>query len=983
MYLIINNTVTNKMNNSNTYQIHHYLTKCLVTALMMLFVLSNLQAQGWEKIFGDNADDETYDIIVTEDKGYAFTGYTFNTSGFSADIQLIRTDQRGVPYWTTTLGGSSYDQGNSLQQTTDGGFIIGGYSRSFGNILGDQLYLVKTDENGTQEWAKGFGGDQEDRGEEVIQTSDGGYLLIGSTKSYGNGNNDIYIVKTNADGDQEWASTYGGNENDKGHSIVEVIGEGYVFTGSSHNPANNTVDVILTKISYGGDEIWSTFFGENEFDVGFSVLQTADQGFIIAASIGNSSDAYLIKTNDTGVVEWSQGYGGTAIDKAYDVVINHDGGYCFTGITETSSTNVELYLVRTDIDGNVIWEKTFGRDNIDIGNGIAALENGGFIVGGTFDLDPFFTTDANHYLLKTDSLGNIYSNYIQGNVYRDLNFNCLPSIDETGIDNWIIEVSGTQNYYDVTDLNGDYNILVDTGSYEISLFAPNNYWEACQQNFNINLFDFYDTTVIDFPVKPIVACPLLEVDISTPILKSCQNSRYTVRYCNRGTIDAEAVYVDITLPAALTPVTSSTSYTDLSNGLYRFDVADLAVGACEVFTFDAQVACDSTTVGQSFCVEAHIYPDSICTMPSPDWDQSSVNVGANCNGDSIQFKIYNIGLGDMLDSKIYYIVEDDIMYLNGDFDLDSGDSLLVSVPANGSTYRIIAEQSAGHPGNSYPTLAIEGCDENSDLLYSVGYVTQFPEDDGNPFVSIDCQENEEFLNFNDKRGHPKGVYEEHLIDRNTDIEYTLRFQNLEADTAFNVVIRDTISPFLTVTSVIAGASSHEYDFEVEDGGILKFTFSNIKLPMLPDSSATEPNFHGFVKFKIAQKPDLADGTVIRNSAAISFDYQVPIITNETFHTVSEDALIEVITAVNEIDFPSVAIHVYPNPFVETATFEISGETFQKLNFTLFDLTGKLVRRATYASSSFQFQRQDLSPGMYVYRIESDGRWISTGKIIIQ
>ena len=969
------------MNIPSTYKYNSIVTRFLATFAMML-VLFSLQAQGWEKTFGNISDDEAYDIVVTNDKGYAFTGYTFSPSGFSADIYLTRTDEHGNIFWSTNIGGSSYDQGNSLKQTTDGGFIIGGYSRSFGNILGDQMYLVKTNENGEELWTKAYGGNQEDRGEEVIQTSDGGYLLIGATKSYGSGSNDIYLVKTDENGEQEWASTYGGLESDKGQSIIEVDGEGYVFTGSSYNVANNTADIVLTKINYGGDVIWSKYFGENQFDVGFALQQTSDGGFIIAASIGNSSDAYLIKTNANGEEEWSKGYGGNAIDKAYDLVINHDGGYCFTGITETSPTNVELYLVRTDAAGEIIWEKTFGRNNIEIGSGIASLEDGGFIVTGTFDLDPLFTADANVYLLKTDSLGNIYSNYIQGNVFRDLNQNCVSSLDEAGIDNWIVEVKGSQNYYDVTDLNGDYNILVDTGSYTVSLFAPNNYWEACQQNFSLDLFSFYDTTTLDFAVKPIIECPLLEVDISTPILKSCQNSRYTVRYCNRGTITAANTYIDINLPLALEIVNSTNTYIDLSNGLYRFEVADLPIGECELFTFDASVDCDSTTIGQSFCVEAHIYPDSICTMPSLDWDESSVSVGASCNTDSIQFKIYNIGLGDMIDSRLYYVVEDDIMYLNGDFDLDSGDSLIISVPANGSTYRIIAEQSEGHPGNNYPTLAIEACDENSDLLYSVGYVTQFPENDGNPFVSIDCQENEEFLNFNDKRGHPKGVLEEHLIDRNTDIKYTIRFQNLVADTAFSLIIRDTISPFLDLTSVVAGASSHLYDFEIYGDGILKFTFSNINLPMLPDSSATEPNFHGFIKFRIAQKPDLADGTVIRNSAAISFDYKEPIITNETFHTVSEESLINVITVINEIDFPTVAIKVYPNPFMETATFEISGETFQKLDFTLFDLTGKLVRRASYTSSSFQFQRHDLSPGMYVYRIESKGLWVSSGKIII-
>jgi uncharacterized repeat protein (TIGR01451 family) len=316
--------------------------------------------------------------------------------------------------------------------------------------------------------------------------------------------------------------------------------------------------------------------------------------------------------------------------------------------------------------------------------------------------------------------------------------------------------------------------------------------------------------------------------------------------------------------------------------------------------------------------------------------------------------------------------------------LNSNNSVDFTRAADGSTQRLIAEQSSGHPGNSYPTVAIEGCDNGLGSI-STGMFTMFQEDENNSFISVDVQESvspgQSVANL---RGYPKGYPKNDgydYIKANTDIEYQITFQNTGTDTIQRVVIRDTLSENLDITTVRPGASSHPYDFEIYDNGILKFTFENIHLP--PDSSAN--GTYGSVKFKISQKSSLPAGSIISNSAAIFSHYDAPLDSVIKEYKIGGDSLVNfvLLTDATEVFVPNVKLDAYPNPFVDAIFFEIEGETIREGIFNLYDLNGRLLRQQKFSGNTFQVYRNNLTSGMYVYKIEADGEWIISGKILAQ
>ena len=330
----------------------------------------------------------------------------------------------------------------------------------------------------------------------------------------------------------------------------------------------------------------------------------------------------------------------------------------------------------------------------------------------------------------------------------------------------------------------------------------------------------------------------------------------------------------------------------------------------------------------------------------------------------------------MINSTSFVITEDVLLRdSNSNILLQSNETITISFPSTGGTFRLEVEQVDGHPGRSHPSVVVEGCVPYGNP-FNIGFASVFSEDDGDPFVSIDCQENRGSFDPNDKQGFPKGLGEDHFIRKNIDLEYLIRFQNTGTDTAFTVVIKDTLSAFLDITSVRPGAGSHPFDFSINGFGILTFQFDNI---MLPDSNINELASHGFVKFKVAQKADLPAGTIIQNSAAIYFDFNAPIITNETTHTI-EDSFI--LVSIQKPFLPHTTIKAFPNPFRYETTIEITGLPNEELTLEIFDLQGRLLEVKTTRSQQFILNRGSLQRGIYIYRIQKQGLLVGIGKLIV-
>ena len=323
-----------------------------------------------------------------------------------------RVNERKVSYlqgscdialdWQMEIKGGYRSGARSVQQTTDGGYIMTG--NEYWNY-GQVVYLYKTDASGNRRWKRTFGTKKYNVGYSVQQTTDGGYVIVGTTdddSSYWN-NGDVYLIKTDALGNKQWERTFnrktykhGFTTHDGGHSVQQTIDGGYIIAGNSSTVTHEDTGlgtiygtVYLIKTDALGNKEWEKVFGGVEtktWDEGRSVQQTKDGGYIVAG-MKNSSynegkgsfDVYLIKTDSLGNKQWENTYGGDVSDEiGMSGQQTTDGGYIVTG----HSYSKGIYLVKTSASGAELWEKTFAGEGVAWGNSIQQTKDGGYIIGG-------------------------------------------------------------------------------------------------------------------------------------------------------------------------------------------------------------------------------------------------------------------------------------------------------------------------------------------------------------------------------------------------------------------------------------------------------------------------------------------------------------------------------------------------------------------------------------------------------------------------
>lgn len=574
-------------------------------------------------------------------------------------------------------------------------------------------------------------------------------------------------------------------------------------------------------------------------------------------------------------------------------------------------------------------------------------------------------------------LSNSFGVY-NGTVYKDNNKNCASDASDSPYKNRIVEVTKTNapvpyKYYDQTDGYGKFEIFTDTGNFSAKVYPASNLWSACPttQTFTIN--NANDSVTQNFYLKKLINCPKLSVSIATNRLRPCFANTYFVNYCNKGTTDAVGATVQVLFDSAIVVNNASVSYSNIGN-LYTFNVGTIKEDSCGQFSITTTLACNAI-VGLTHCVTAHIYPDSLCVPANANWNRANVAVDGQCLGDSVRFRIRNIGTGNMTQPKKYYVVEDHVLRIAPqDFQLNAGQEFIVKLDANGHTIRLVADQVDNFPYPSNPTAVVENCGG-----LNPGFVNSFPNDDAADFIAINCTQSVASVDPNDKNGVPEGVNNQHLIAKNTDVDYKIRFQNTGTDTAYDVYILDTLSSKLNVASLQMGAASHPYRYEIYGDGqaILKVVFPNINLV---DSFHNEPLSHGFFTYRIAQDSTNVEGDKILNNAAIYFDYNQPVITNTTLHTVTANFL-RIISSVIENKWKATTA-AYPNPFNDRCTIEIKTDkkVTGKFRFTLFDLKGQLIQEQ-FVEDNVELWAKDLPNNMYLYRIEKDGELVGAGKVV--
>lgn len=585
--------------------------------------------------------------------------------------------------------------------------------------------------------------------------------------------------------------------------------------------------------------------------------------------------------------------------------------------------------------------------------------------------------DVNGSAFTTLTPDTTYLSKINGNVYFDVDKTCTETTGDTPLKNRKVVATGTGgSFYANTNASGDYTIFLPPGTYGAEIVQPNGLWTACMGTVPGITLPFQGIATVDFAEQALLDCPLMEVDMAAWGLRRCFVNNYYVNYCNQGTTTAVGATVEVTLDPYFVNVSSTLPWASVTGNTYTFNLGNVAVGDCGSFTISFEVSCDAE-LGQTHCSSAHIYPDQSCVPLLAQWSGADLVVTGECTGDEVIFKVTNNGQ-DMTEPVPYVIIEDIMIQMSGEVLLNQGQSMtLPAVPANGSTWRAQTQEVAFHPYETFASATVEGCTNGSNPV-TFGFVNQFPLPDESPFEDIDCVENIGAFDPNDKRGLPAGVGPAHFIGQNQDLSYTIRFQNTGTDTAFNIFIIDTLSASLNPATMRMLGSSHPCDLILEGNGVAKFIFSNI---MLPDSNVNEALSHGFVKFNIEQRADVALGTQIENEAGIYFDFNEPVITNRTLHTVGQDFLMEVSSTQNLIK--GVEMEVFPNPTTAVANFRFKGHELNDGLLTVFDQQGRQVCAVKFKGSNCQLDGKGLMSGVYYFKVEDAGRGVASGKLMVR
>jgi len=390
------------------------LRKTVSPTVMTLLVLLAALLQGppceagWFTTYGGTGVDAAYSISQTTDGGYIVAGSTNSSGAGSQDAWVAKLDEDGNVTWQKTYGGADAER-VSVQQTADGGYIAAGSTGSFGAGGNGDLWAIKLDADGNVTWQKTYGGAASyEYANSIRQTADGGYIVAGFTRSFGAGNGDMWLLKLDASGNVAWQKTYGGPETETAGYAEQTSDHGYIVAGYTKSFGAGNEDAWILKLDASGNITWQKTYGGAADDGANVVRQTADGGYIVAGHTASSgaggSDAWILKLDATGNITWQKSYGGIEYDSAYAVQQTTDGGYIVGGGTESFGVGFEdAWLFKLDASGKVTWQKTYGAIDYDAVSSLQQTTDGGYVAAGSTNSLGAGAQDA--WVLKLDAHG--------------------------------------------------------------------------------------------------------------------------------------------------------------------------------------------------------------------------------------------------------------------------------------------------------------------------------------------------------------------------------------------------------------------------------------------------------------------------------------------------------------------------------------------------------------------------------------------------
>lgn len=910
------------------------------------------------------------DLLETPDGGFLMVGGILSDSA----LFLQKTDAAGQPVWTNHL---ALDGARAIAAcpAPGGGYAVLAENRA--GPAGLDNVVLKIDENGLVEWTLTLDNPLLPNGfHDIAATTDGALAVAGEARDSALAL-DFRVLKLDASGAVVWDKTFGFPGFDELASRVVALPGGQLAVGGVRKTGAGVRDFALARLALDGSLLWLNAYEKPGYQLACDLTATTDGGLMLFGDTYQISPTKLsyLKVDAFGTEQWF---------RQYDPV------------GSPVATYVAHSLARDDVDNFYapVYAGTPGADSLNL---FVVDANGNFLLNKklpfadlpwviirTSDYRIAYAGETNSSLAaalaKLDEIAELPANLLSGRLFWDRDANCAATPDEA--DTPPIFLVKAVNQFDeafyqfVYSPLGAYNLPVSEGDFTVTARAvagDPGLWTACDTPTVSVSGNGLTILVPDLGLQSPAVCPLLDVSVGKGLLRRCSTAVYTVNYCNFGNSTASDVSVQFTADTLLIYQSGTIPPASQNGNVLIFNVPDLAPGECGALQLTFGVSCYAE-IGDAICASAHIFPDTSCLPPDPNWDGSNLEVSAACDGDA-HFTIRNTG-SPMSGAADYVIIEDQIIMMQGAIQLGGGGDSTLTIPnAGGHSYYLRAEQRPGHPAGDEPAAALNSCGGSG----GPNLALQLPYDNPSPAEAVVCDEVIGSYDPNDKRGFPLGWQDAHYLEPGQAIDYQIRFQNTGNDTAFTVVLRDTLSNLFDVASVRPGPASHPYHFDFE-GNVLVFRFDNI---LLPDSATNEAASQGYAYFRAAPRADLPLGTVLENDAAIYFDFNAPVITNSYFHTLGQP----LITFIDERPGgrePALSLRVQPNPFGEEARLRVDGaDADERFRLTVYDAQGRPLRADEFSGPEHVFQRKNLPAGWYFYQLQgSDGK-TAAGKILVQ
>lgn len=588
--------------------------------------------------------------------------------------------------------------------------------------------------------------------------------------------------------------------------------------------------------------------------------------------------------------------------------------------------------------------------------------------------------------------------HITGTLYQENNMNCQTDPAEPYLSGKVVKAMPGP-YYTLSDSAGHYDLILPVNlvsnplNYTVQAIPVNHYTyratPVCPENnmYVVSLGILPDTLNGKNFGYEFTECHYMDVQIASNMRRRCFANSTSVTYTNRGVLMATDAYILVEFPEYVVPKRSSRPWEYAGNNIYRFNLGNVAPGQAGFISITDSVLCDDVGIlGISQCIKATAFPAPDCP-PDAAWNGAEIGVDGVCEDGFARFSIFNKSTADMSDSVEVTIYIDSILVYGSKAKLIAGDTLRLQAFTEGRSAHLTTNQVAHHPLESFVTATVEACTEDGTHVPSA-IVNHFPIPQ-RPNSKTQCLPVIGAYDPNDKQVFPSGFTQHNIVAPGTPLEYLIRFQNTGNDTAFTVYILDTLSVHLNPETIEPGAASHPYELSMQTDKngktALRWQFNNINLP---DSSTNQVGSNGFVQFRIRPYDDLPLGTQVFNYAGIYFDFNPPIITNQTkttydlitFRDSTLDGVVQVITGLMNQSYLSqeTGAKLYPNPVTRG---ELTAEFSSRGSITLYNSLGQQVYRKTNMEGRQNIPLQ-LHPGIYIARIET-AKGMAAQKIVVQ